>query len=324
MHWDRACIGRARLDGRGRAAPDDGYSSRVPSQPSASPPGNGTSPTGEPAAAASAEVERVVAVILTYRRTDLLRGSVRAVLGQTRAPDLVLVVDNDRMASEVLASEEAGERLEVLETGSNLGPAGGYEFGFREALARGATKVWTVDDDLVPEPRCLERLLAASRGADVLIPLQRKPGLVKGHPPSWNGTLFDAAIVGQVGLPRGDLFFWAEDTEFYQRIRRAGFAIRPVEDAAVFHVNPEDRERGSSRDWRLYYEVRNGLYVRLVLRPRTAKGTWRAWRSALGKLGAIIVLEPHKRRSIGLWWQGYRDYRRRRLGKVVAPERWEG
>jgi rhamnopyranosyl-N-acetylglucosaminyl-diphospho-decaprenol beta-1,3/1,4-galactofuranosyltransferase len=266
---------------------------------------------------------RVIAVVLTYRRTELLRRSVQAVLGQSRPPDAVLVVDNDRMAKDVLEAE-CRDQVEVVETGANLGPAGGYEFGFRVALERGATKIWTVDDDLEPEATCLERLLEASTGADVLIPLQRKPRLVQGHPPSWNGSLFDADVVEAVGPPRGDLFFWAEDTEFFQRIRRAGFPIRAVPQAAVFHVNPEDRARGSARDWRLYYEVRNGLYVRLVLRPRTAKGTWRAWRSALGKLGAIILLEPHKRRSIGLWWRGYRDYRRGRLGKVVAPENWPG
>ncbi len=262
----------------------------------------------------------VAAVVVTYRRTDLLRGSVDAVLAQTRPPDFVLVVDNDHMAKEVVA----GEPVEVFETGENLGPAGGYEVGFREALDRGAAKVWTIDDDVVPEPDCLQRLLDASDGRDVLIPLQRKPGFVRGHPPSWNGALFDAGVVRAVGLPRGDLFFWAEDTEFYQRIRWAGFPIRPVPGASVLHLNPEDRTRGTGRDWRLYYEVRNGLYVRLVLRPRTAKGTWRAWRAALGKLGAIVVLEPHKVQSIGLWWRGYRDYRRRRLGKVIAPEDWSG
>ena len=284
-------------------------------------------PSDEGRSAASGD-PRVVAVVVTYRRTDLLRSSVDAVLGQTRPPDAVLVVDNDHMAAGVLAEVgEAGTTpapVEVFETGSNLGPAGGYEVGFREAISRGADKVWTVDDDLVPEPDCLERLLAASEGRDVLIPLQRKPEFVKGHPPSWNGTLFDAGVVEAVGLPRGDLFFWAEDSEFYQRIRWAGIPIRPVRDAVVFHVNPLDRARGSARDWRLYYEIRNGLYVRLVLRPRTAKGTWRAWRSAFGKLGAIVFLEPHKRRSIGLWWRGYRDYRKRRLGKVVAPEDWTG
>src|SRR5215210_5967186 len=104
---------------------------------------------------------RVVAVVLTYRRTDLLRRSVEAVTGQTRPPDAVLVVDNDRMAKEGLRdSGAAADRLEIIETGENLGPAGGYEVGFREALGRGADKVWTVDDDVVPEPTCLERMLA--------------------------------------------------------------------------------------------------------------------------------------------------------------------
>src|SRR6266567_8861271 len=210
----------------------------------------------------------VVAVVLTYRRTDLLERCVNAVRSQTRPPDLVLIVDNDHLAKGVLTADD---RLEIVETGENLGPAGGYELGFGEALERGAGKVWTVDDDVEPEPGCLERLLAASAGADVLIPLQRKPERVKGHPPSWNGALFDAEVVRAVGKPRGDLFFWAEDTEFYYRIRRAGFPIRPVEAAVVMHLNPEDRPRGSARDWRLYYEVRNGLYVRLRLRHFTRK-----------------------------------------------------
>src|SRR5205823_8810129 len=164
----------------------------------------------------------VVAVVCTFRRTDLLREAVGAVLGQTRRPDRVLVIDNDHLAREAMADLSAGSVLDVIETGTNLGPAGGYELGFRLALERGADKVWTVDDDLVPDPKCLERLVAASSGADVVVPLQRKPDSVKGHPPSWNGALFDKEVVAKAGFPRGDLFFWAEDTEFYQRIRWAG------------------------------------------------------------------------------------------------------
>lgn len=261
----------------------------------------------------------VVAVVLTYRRTDLLRRSVDAVTAQTRRPNLVLVIDNDHLAAGAVSPSPG---IEVVETGRNLGPAGGYELGFRLALERGADWIWTVDDDLVPDADCLERLLAASSGAGVLIPLQRKPGFVKGHPPSWNGTLFAAEAVRQVGFPRGDLFFWAEDTEYHGRIRSAGIPIRKVPDAGVFHVNPQDRARGTARDWRLYYEIRNGLYVRLRLRPPSWKQRWRAWRGAAGKLGAILLLEPNKRRSLALWRLGVRDYRRGRLGKVIAPEDW--
>ena len=37
---------------------------------------------------------RVVAVVVTYNRRDLLLEALTAVLGQTRAPDAVIVVDN--------------------------------------------------------------------------------------------------------------------------------------------------------------------------------------------------------------------------------------
>ena len=264
---------------------------------------------------------RVVAVVVTYRRTDLLARCVEAVRAQSRPPDLVLVVDNDHLARFAVHPDGG---LEIVETGDNLGPAGGYELGFALALDRGAAWIWTVDDDVVPEQNCLERLLSEAAGEDVLIPLQRKPGRVRGHPPSWNGVLFDAAVVRAVGFPRGDLFFWAEDTEYFSRVRGAGFAVRPVRSAVVMHVNPEDRARGSARDWRLYYEVRNGLYVRLRLRRLTRKGAWRAARAAFGKLAAILLLEPGKLRSLRLWAMGVRDFLRGRLGKVVRPEDWDG
>ena len=44
-----------------------------------------------------------------------------------------------------------------------FGPAGGYAEGFGAALDRGATKVWTVDDDVVADPGCLEALLEKPR-----------------------------------------------------------------------------------------------------------------------------------------------------------------
>jgi len=261
----------------------------------------------------------VVAVILTYRRTELLRRCVDAVLGQTRPPDSILVVDNDRLARIVIADRPGAE---VVETGQNLGPAGGYHFGFRLALERGADRIWTVDDDLEPGAGCLEALLSASSGADVVVPLQLKRTKVQGHPPSWNGALFGAGVVRAVGLPREEFFFWAEDTEYFLRIKMAGFPVRKVNDATVMHWNPEDRFRGRRRDWRLYYEVRNGLYYRLRIHPLTRRGVYRALSGALGKLVSIVLFEPDKVMSLRLWLWGVRDFLRGRLGKLVDPEAW--
>jgi GT2 family glycosyltransferase len=261
----------------------------------------------------------VVAVILTYRRQELLRGTVAAVQAQTRPPDLVLVIDNDEQAGAALAGISG---VKILVTGENLGPAGGYAFGFQSALERGADKIWVVDDDTVPDSPCLATLLEGSRGADVVVPLQRKPGREQGFPPSWNGPLLDAAAVRAAGLPRSELFFWAEDTEFFLRVRRAGIPIRRSSEAGILHLNPEDRRRGAGRDWRLYYEVRNGLWYRLRAQPLTVHRLARAVQLAVRPLCSILVFEPAKGASLRLWWMAIRDVATNTLGKRVDPQTW--
>jgi GT2 family glycosyltransferase len=274
---------------------------------------------GEPSDEKVHSAPFVVAVILTYRRQELLRGTVAAVAAQTRPPDLVLVIDNDDQAGVALAGVSG---VEIQVTGENLGPAGGYAVGFQSALERGADKIWVVDDDTVPDPSCLATLLGASRGVDVVVPLQRKPGRHQGFPPSWNGPLLDAAAVRAAGLPRSDLFFWVEDTEFFLRLRRAGIPVRRSSEAGILHLNPEDRRRGAARDWRLYYEVRNGLWYRLRAQPITVHRLARAVQLAVRPLCSILVLEPAKGPSLRLWWMAIRDVATDTLGKRVDPQTW--
>lgn len=261
----------------------------------------------------------VVAVTLTYRRHQLLRGTVSAIQAQSRPPDRVLVIDNGEEAVEALKDFE---NVEILSTGENVGPAGGYAFGFEAALARGADKIWAVDDDTVPEPSCLAHLLDATDGLDTVVPLQRKPGFDQGFPPSWNGPLLDAEAVRRVGPPRSDLFFWAEDSEFFLRLARAGVPRRSVPEAVVLHVNPEARRRGSQRDWRLYYEVRNGIWYRLRAQPVTFHRLARAAQLAARPLLSIVFLEPGKRASLQLWTKAIADVAGNRLGKRVDPATW--
>lgn len=274
---------------------------------------------GEPPGEEVGDRLYVVAVILTYRRQDLLRGTVAAVQGQSRPPDLVLVIDNDEQASTALAGV-SGVEIEI--TGENLGPAGGYAVGFASALERGADKIWVVDDDTAPDPLCLAALLRASQGTDVVIPFQRKPGRDQGFPPSWNGPLLDGVTVRTVGPPRAELFFWAEDTEFFLRVRRAGIPVRRSREASVLHLNPENRDRGTGRDWRLYYEVRNGMWYRLRAQPLTAHRVMRAAQLALRPLVSIVVLEPAKGPSLRLWWMAIRDVATNTLGKRIDPDDW--
>ena len=260
---------------------------------------------------------RVIAVTVTFRRPELLPRLLAAVRAQTRPPDRYLLIDN---GGEVEQPEGTGGWLEIVRTGENIGPAGGYSIGFREALERGADRIWVLDDDAIPDPDCLEQLLAA--GGDIAVPRQRREVGTQEWLP-WVGGLFDATWVAREGTPREDYFIWSEDYEFVLRLRRAGAKlVRLQGEPTITHANPMKHRRGEPRTWRLYYDTRNSLHYRLRMKP----ASWRTRaRSAMGvakTAAAIVAFEPHKRRSLGLLRKAVSDYRHGRMGKRVDPETW--
>ena len=102
-------------------------------------------PGGEP---------RVIAVTVTYRRPELLPRLLAAVRAQTRRPDQYLLIDN---GGEVVQPDGTEGWLEIVRTGENIGPAGGYSIGFRGAVERGADRIWVLDDDAIPDPAACGR-----------------------------------------------------------------------------------------------------------------------------------------------------------------------
>ena len=271
----------------------------------------------EPSGAAVHRPERVIAVTVTFRRPELLPRLLDAVRSQTRPPDHYLLIDN---GGDTEQPEGTRGWLEIIETGENVGPAGGYSIGFREAVERGADRVWVLDDDAIPDPDCLEQLLAA--GGDITVPRQRREVGTQEWLP-WVGGLFDAEWVAKCGTPREDYFIWSEDYEYVQRLRQAGARlVRLTGDPSITHANPMKHLRGEPRTWRLYYDTRNSLHYRLRMKP----ATWRTRaKSAVGVAkiaAAIVAFEPHKRRSLGLLRRAVGDYRHGRMGKRVDPETW--
>ena len=66
--------------------------------------------------------------------------------------------------------------------------------------------------------------------------MSRQPDGSLGVWPSWCGFVVSREIVEAVGLPMGELFWWAEDTEYLQwRIPEAGYERQVVGDAIVDH-----------------------------------------------------------------------------------------
>ena len=104
---------------------------------------------------------RVVAVVVTYNRRELLLEALGAVQAQAHPPDRVIVVDNASTDGTAAAVRAGFSQMQLAETGRNTGGAGGFAYGIALALADAADLIWVMDDDTVPEPDALRALVEA-------------------------------------------------------------------------------------------------------------------------------------------------------------------
>jgi rhamnopyranosyl-N-acetylglucosaminyl-diphospho-decaprenol beta-1,3/1,4-galactofuranosyltransferase len=209
---------------------------------------------------------RIAAVVVTYNRLELLQRLVKT-LGEVPELDEVLVVDNASTdgTGDWLASLD-GDRVLARTLEHNTGGAGGFHEGLRWAVERGADLVWLMDDDGLPEPDCLGRLLARAGDLDfwgpvvvdeadpgrLVFPIRlpggtrvvhamgdvrraAEDGLVRGIVIPFNGVLVTRDLVERIGLPRAEFFIWGDDHEYRLRAERAGARVATVVDARLRH-----------------------------------------------------------------------------------------
>lgn len=120
------------------------------------------------------EVRQIAAVVVTYKRDELLAQCLRCLCLQTAASKMdIIVVDNGGAGRSSLSQipevgnideirnfQDKGGKLIYRNTGENLGGAGGFSLAMEEAVSREYQLVWVMDDDTQPEPEALEALLA--------------------------------------------------------------------------------------------------------------------------------------------------------------------
>ena len=217
---------------------------------------------------------RVVALVLTHNAPHSLARCLAAIEAQADGPEEVLVVDNaSQPPVEASLLPKSGSPLRVARSDLNGGPAGGWAVALRDFLASDFTHAWVMDDDIVPDPKCLANLWAAASNAPAsafVFPISVQPDGSVGRWGSWCGFLISREIVEAVGLPMEDLFWWAEDTEYCEwRIPQAGFPRRVVDEAVVQH--DAIRQGGDIPAWKYYYESRNTLYYHLHIKRRVGR-----------------------------------------------------
>ena len=217
---------------------------------------------------------RIVALVLTHNAPQSLARCLAAIDAQAEVPEEVLVVDNaSQPPVQVSLLPNSGRSLRVIRSEVNGGPAGGWAIALRYFLASDFTHAWLMDDDIVPEPKCLANLWDAASEAPTsafVFPISIQRDGSVGRWGSWCGFLISREIVETVGLPMEALFWWAEDTEYCEwRIPQAGFPRRVIDEAVVHH--DAIRQGGDIPTWKYYYESRNMLYYHLHIMHRVGR-----------------------------------------------------
>ncbi|MBU2696254.1 glycosyltransferase family 2 protein [Pimelobacter sp. 30-1] len=271
----------------------------------------------------SAASEKVAVVVVTYNRADLLERMLEGLAGLDRPADAVVVVDN-------ASSDHTREVLErstlpglvAIHTTDNLGGAGGFRLGLQTAYERGYEVMWLMDDDVVPAPDCLTRLLEvdgscliavredrsgalvekAALRFDLRNPLAirpktasidstyatraQMPATVEVENVAFEGFLVRRAVIDRIGLPDASYFIFYDDVDFAIRARRAGFTIRAVRDAVLVRQLDFDQQHDLA-GWKGYYMYRN-LFAVHFRYGENALVRLKPWLVTL----AVVVLSP--------------------------------
>lgn len=265
---------------------------------------------------------RVQAVIVAYNSPVAIARCLRSLDAQTRRVDEVLIIDNGDLKPVDLSGLESDivARTTVLVTGDNLGPAGGFALGLASFQESGGfTHAWLMDDDCYPDATALQLLVeaaAVTRPGTVLFPsaVYEATGVAMNYP-GWSGVLIDRLAVRLAGLPRAEMFWWAEDTEYLQfRLPRKGVKVVRVDEARVLY--DLIRRVGGRPAWKYYYEVRNMLWFRLAV--QRGSEAWKLPRTLVGLLGSAMSSEG-RGEKLRLYAKGVGHGLLGRLGSQVRP-----
>lgn len=208
----------------------------------------------------------------------------------------VLVVDNGSTDDSVARIRAAYPGVTLIETGANLGYAGGNNVGIRYALAAGAEAVGILNNDVAVEPGFLAPLLAAlgSRpDVGVVTPLVaeqsddsgrvwalgssvdwRTATVSRNHAgeavASWRGQppfevdvasgaamLVRREVLQQAGLMDERFFLYFEEVDWSLVVRKAGYSILAVPASLVWHE--VSATLGATSPVIDYYMLRNHL-----------------------------------------------------------------
>lgn len=237
----------------------------------------------------------IVAILVTYNRKKLLRESLCQLISLQHENLDIMIVDNASTDNSKEYISDLIDRNDIIyiNTGENLGGAGGFNFGIKEAYKMSYDYYWLMDDDTMVTDTALEEFLRADQvlkskwgflsssvywtnGDTCLMNKQTihgdwvnnlnliDNGIVKIKEATFVSCFIKKEVIEDVGLPIKEFIIWNDDREFTDRISRKYDSYLVSRSKVIHKINNNietDIENDSyDRMWRYKYVFRNGFY----------------------------------------------------------------
>lgn len=231
---------------------------------------------------------RIDVVILTFESGAVVDRCLDALRAAGPPRGTVWVVDN-ASTDDTVARVRAHEGVRLIQTGANLGWAGGNNRGMARAFEDGAEATVLLNPDIVVTPGWLDRArtaLAREAGIGLMdfeltedvVASATSPGAGSGDASGVRdidgavgaALVVPRATVERIGYLDEDYFLYCEDVDWSWRARRAG--LRTVR---VGHPLWHESESSSAGDFgllRSWLSFRNSIRLYLKHRPRSVPG----------------------------------------------------
>ena len=282
--------------------------------------------------------QKILAVVVTYNRKQLLLECIDHLLHQTIGQNIkILIIDNASSDGtyQVLKPYIDKNFITYINTGSNLGGAGGFEYGVRQASKENCDYVWLMDDDSMPEPNAAEYLLEYALkihkfgflssyvkwvdGSPCVMNLQRKDimqkitsfdkKVIKIEIATFVSMFIPMKVIYEFGAPIGEFFIWGDDWEYTRRISKQ-LPCYLITQSVVVHKTKFNRGSDIALDSfdrmdRYRYSFRNNYYLthRDGLKGRAY------WCLLLAKnaIKIIVISKDHKKERLNTMIEGAKE-----------------
>lgn len=284
-------------------------------------------------------MKRIVSVIVTYNRKQLLGEAIESLLNQVYKPYKVIIIDNastDGTQSYLEERDLFKDNIKYVRLSSNMGGSAGFYFGIKNALSENADWVSLSDDDAIFDKNYFQNIVdemndhkdvkafvgTVKTGGEIQVEHRRRVcnnvtlkqipcDLTMYQEKEFNvdvfsfvGCVISTELMKKIGLPEKDYFIWMDDTEYSLRVRN-NTKILAVSNAVINHKTSLAIHANYKPNWKEFYGFRNECFM--ILKHSNQK-----------QLASLYVVLKLLRRILEtLSQEKYKHYRKYRIKLIL-------